>query len=332
MADKNALDKLGLQVLRDLNRGAFAVEIPDEQHVHLTDDSAFVEIADRQLVEGDTPSGVDSAFQTDFEHDFEMRERAYRGPNGQKLDDLDQAINLRQMQREEAAKVSPHRNVNPASWDSGILGGQAIVPANSAALGQAKEVVMWVGEDREALPVLITLRPRELPTPAGGAGIIRPFARIRWGTRNGEFVAHVDVGTGVQLALGASSVYVEVGLDVGSTVDSQIAAALSFWSADKSTPATRTAYIDALAAGGTLANVLRPNFATTIQSFVRSDVAGAYTITMRDISLNNVGQFVVPANANFVGPVQLPNDCRSVDVTSAAAGITNGRLTWGLSF
>jgi hypothetical protein len=328
----DAVEKLAFQVMDDLNR-AYSVEIPDEQHVHLVDDGAFVEVMDRDLIEGDTPTGVDSAFQTDFEHEFEMREAAYKGPDGQKLDDLDHAINLRHMQREEAAKEAPHRNINPPSWDRGKLGGGYLlrpgVPTSAAGLQQL--LVHWPGDDREVVPVVVTANPLN-PLPTSGF-VLRPFINVKWGNNNGEFEADIDVGTGVQLAISASSVYVTAGLDALSTTDLFVSAAIGFYSADKACQAARTSYLDAIASGATTAGIARPRFATTIASFLRSDVANAYTLNLKDANGTIIGAIAVAANT-IVTNVPLPNDCRTVDVVNGGAGgsTPSARLVWGLSF
>lgn len=304
--------------------------VDDERRVHILSNPATTEIADDELAQGD---GGTSVFEDDFTHMLERREQAAVGPGGQQLDDMDQAINIRHMEREENQAISPHANVNPSSWDRGLLGGAVLVQPNvdTTLEGPLQPVVFWPGDDRETLPVLITLTPQLLPNAAAQGPVIRPFARIRWGTRNGEFTADVDIGAGVQLALGASSVYVDVGLDASSNTAFNIFGGLSFWSADKATPALRTAYIDSLAGAGTKA-IDRPRFATTIQAFERTDTTVIYTLNFLDTGNTTIASRIIAANGYLASPIALPNDCRTINVVSGSGSPSNARLTFGLSF
>lgn len=325
---KNLLDQINRELGNDVVEASEdEIVSPFDREVHLIDDGGLTEIADTELRQG---GGGDSIFADDFTHMVEQRERAMFGPNGEPLDDFDQNLMIREQQRREIAEQGDdtHQTNNPSSWDRGLLGGNVIVqPGTATAQGQTQTVAYWPGDDFETLPVVVTIAPL-MPLPAGAQ--VRPFARVRWATRNGEFTAEIDCGTGMQFCITASSVYVDVGQDAGSNQQIQVYGALSYWGTNTATPAYRTSYIDSIGIAATV-NVKRPAFATTLFGFERAS-NGAYTLNFRDINGTLIGSRSYAAANYIINPISLPNDCASIDVVNGSGGIDTVRLVWGLSF
>jgi len=303
-----------------------------DRRVQIIETGADTRIADDELFEGD---GGENAFQDDFTHFLEQNEEAAFGPDGQPLDDMDHKFNLREMQKAEDNEEAPFRSVGPTTWDRGVLGGiyqvqPAVVTTNA---GPLIEAVFWPGEDKESRAVTVTIQP-EQPlevSPVSGSVIIRPTARINWGTRNGKFQADVDVGTGFEFTLSASYIYVSLGLDGGSNTAYNLLAGLSFYSASHTRPALRTTYLDSQGSGaGGLVNIARPAFANTIEAFDRSDFTAGYTLDFKDINGVKIGQRIIAASTTLAVPLMLANDVRSIDVTNSGAGGTSSRLVFGL--
>lgn len=313
--------------------------------VELIDNGAYIQIADHEF---DVSDNGDSPYQSDFEHMIAMREAAHVGPDGSFLDDLDQKFRVMELEKAEQDAKSPQVSINPASWDRGSLGGIAAAQPNligfsgptpipdPTAPGQLNTIVFWPGDDRESCPVTITLSPligsvvEGAPVVAVTDTVERPVARIRWGTKNGQFTADVDVGTGVEFCVEAASVYVSAYMDKGSTVPMNLMASIGFYAAARLSPATRTVYIDNLGVGD-VERIVRPNFATAITGFERPDATDQYVITMYTINGTTIiGQRVIAPSNYLDTPLVLPNDCYYVDVTNNGGGTSSSRIIFGL--
>ncbi len=244
------------------------VSVADDVRLQtVTDGGAFESVYDHEGREIGYDQG-DSAFQSDQEHDFQLREQAQIGADGQVLDELDAATNYEAQKRAEEDEQAAFVRTNPRSaYEEAILGGEATVTAGQ----QDINLVRWAGVDGEARNLTISLGLVGAPGAAA-----RPRATIAWGTRNAKFSATVDVTNGQTITLSASSVYVDVNCDVGSA---NVSAALGFGSRNTQAPATRTVYVDGLANGGGTTTVTIPNFAKALLP-VQTDDAGGPTLRM----------------------------------------------------
>lgn len=303
--------------------------------IRLVSNGAYTDIADNELLVGDNG---DSPYATDFDQLIQQRAQASYGPNGEYLDDLDKESNLAAIQKRTAEVTSPHASINPRTYDRGVLGGIAqCAPGTATTPGQLQQIVFWPGEDRETVAITVTVAPAASANLEGTAGTgsgvqkSRPVARVNWGTRNGQFEIDVDVGTGFEFCISASTVYVSVYQDAGSTITQNLMAAISFYSAARLAPAARTAYLDSQA-GGTTRLVKRPNFASSIIGFERDVVTAQYTLTFIDKNNATIGVRVIAPSTYLTSPIILPNDCSAVYVQSNAlpSTTTSSRLVFGL--
>lgn len=306
----------------------------DETPTTVIDNGASLQILDREFEHGDNG---DSPFQSDWEHDLEQREQAQRGPKGEVLDDLDAMFHKKVLEEEDAKSVAPFATINPPSWDRGVLGGEVTILPNEAP----KDVVYWPGDDRETIPITVSLQPL-LPALVGGAldpsqgsgGAIvvsKPFAIVKWGTKNGQMQAEIDIGRGVEFTIAASSVYVLVGVDY-STAACTIRGAISFYAATRTQPACRTKYINGIntLAAGASVSIFRPDFASTINSFWRSNPLDQWLLQFFDGAGNLIHTRVVAPSTYLETPIVLPNDFSYVTVTNQSQNQGRARLVFGL--
>ncbi len=291
-----------------------------DQHTYLTDNGAF------QSIENTRPP-----ITTDQDAELYQRAAADRLSGG---DDLSAATMLRGMQDAAANAQAPAVGLAPPSWSRGLLGGNAVVPAvvdfNPTPL---QELVYWPGDDQETRPITIVIG---LLAPLPATGSYRPMAHIQWGTRDGKHTVDLDVGTGIELTLIASSCYVSVGQDGGFAVGQAagqpipMTASIGFLAtAPRGTPIARTAYLDIMAPA-TPVVIPRPAFANSISALWRSNFTDAYTITLFSAT-ETIGTIVVAASTQLAVPITLPNDCNSLSVTNNGGAPGNGRLIFGLS-
>lgn len=302
--------------------------------------------------------GMEAVFLDDYDARLQQIAESRFGPEGQPLDDLTAKAQDQQIQRDAARDLAPPVSINPASAYHGLLGGQATVYPLTDGAGNyvqtSTEVARWTGRDTEACPVSIALDPLPanvaplytgqtgvIPPPAPPAvnPIIRPFARIQFGTRDGLVKVEVDIGSGTQIVVPASNVYVEVGLDAGSNTEFRMSSSLAFSTVLRTLPTTRTVYIDAQATDSNPANsfqILRPARAIELVGFERVDPAAAYTLYFLGVD-NNVSNPLyvrtIAANAILTAPIFLSNDVYYIWVSkTAGAGTSNARVIFGLEF
>jgi hypothetical protein len=271
-------------------------------------------------------------FQDDFEKLVQDREQAMVDAGGE---DIDRDFLLREQENAEANVVAPHACANPASWNRGVIGGAVKVQPSGdpAVAGQFTQVAHWPGDDRETVPVAITVMPRIDPAlvPLVATGVFRPIGRVRWGTRGAQFELVFDVGIGAQFSIAASSAYLDVGLDVGSDTAMLISGALSFWGVSSAgSQQTRTDYTGTIANGGNVTRT-RPQFASTIVDVGRSVATVPFTIDILDANATVIDERTIAASTFVQSPIYLPNDCRGIKISNTDAGNPAVfRVIWGL--
>lgn len=263
----------------------------------------------------------------DFHQLQQAHEAAGVDEQGRPVDELVKLIRLQDMQSEGLSADAPWVRIGPKSSQNALLGGTAQVSAGQAA----QQVVRWVGEDVEATAVTITFNGN-LTTNASPAKV-RAFARITWGVRDSTFTMDIDVGSGQQVNVNGSNVYVAVYLDattVPASVAFQLTASLGFNTVDRSTIATKSSYIDGLGNGGTSAAQARPNFAANLQ-FERDDPTAQWVIQFQRIDGTVAYQRVVIANQNLTTPVALGGDVAQVVVQNNGSSPGNATIMWGIN-
>jgi hypothetical protein len=273
------------------------------------------------------------------------------GPSGEPLDDLSAAAMMRLNDAKETAQQlsslagGNYNSINPGSATGRMLGGVATITPGE----QPKQVIFWSGEDRETLPVTVTCQPEQpLITPSFSTGlyVFRPFVRLQWGTRNGSFLADVDIGNGLELTLAASSVYVSVGLQPGSSLPPNtpgytLRSSISFYATTRTSPVTYTVYPTGTGGGflhllapGESYTFLRPQFSTQIIGFQRtnqtSGVNSQYTLDFIGQDDQVFATQVIAAGTYLTAPIVLANDCIAIKVTNDDANSGHVRIIFGM--
>lgn len=309
-------------------------EAPDESHDEVVGSDERTNEAVALGVDSDNLRGSDSTdglFRDDFVELARRRAAAAYGPNGEILDDFHQRFMEQQAEHGELQQAAPFSRDNPVSVLNGLLGGNA-----SVMPGQFVEVVNWQGEDAETTSCTVTLGQALYSPAAQVQPQLRPFARVQWGTRGFLVEADVDIGTGTQFTIGASSVRVQVSQDQpdSGSVAAPVAltAMLSFRQVTRGAIPTRTAYLsNATNIPNAASFVTVPLYAKTV-AFWRGGPGGQYAFKLHFIDSSGVDvyQYTVAANA-FMTPIEFSGDIVQIAVENTTPGVNNGRLVFGLS-
>ncbi len=313
---------LVVQIEDDLG-GAFDVERESLEHgVHVLESGGATEIVDPR-VPRDNPG---SLFESEFDGVLEKESAAQVDSTGHPVDDLDQQIQIREAEHRESNSQSPHVCVNPVSWDQSLLGStvtlrRATVSTNS---GPIARLAFWQGESRDACPVTVTVGvPNGLVVP--GASVL-PIARIEWGVHGGKFVAEVDMFSGAEFTVVASSIYVSGFLENASLDSLDVTASIGFRTTQRTAPVLRTKSITS--GSTTTITVTRPPFASAIYGFDRETVANQYTLTLLDGDGNVTARRVIAANAYLTTPIPIPGNCTQVQITNNTGSDLGGSITF----
>lgn len=248
---------------------------------------------------------------------------------------------------------APFQRINPPSVLKGISGNVAqcqVQELNAAGTNTPNlaQIAYWPGDDAEAMPLTVTM---------GNVGIystgsfieapnttapIRPFLVLQYGTKGFSLRLEVDLHQGCQFTVGASQATLQVGLDlVGHGLFQNfptvpLTGMFSFWASQKSTPMTRTRYIDDLAAGAVSSVIAVPAFAMDLVVVASQQLGAAssppFSVLVVDSSGGRVASAVVAADTEMP-PLRLPNDAAAVVITNNFGGLTaaNFRAVFGLS-
>jgi len=245
-------------------------------------------------------------------------------------DQLVQKAALRRQVHNAMNDRAPFVRINPVSVLKGTLGGQQQVTP-----GTNLQVAWWQGEDAEALPLVATLAPvQQLLAIDSGIAVLRPYAILQFGTRGFLVKAEVDIGTGCQVVVGASSMTIQVALEAipngfgGTAGFMKLAGMISFYPSERVLPNTRTRYVDSLA-GNSSADYIVPPFAKSV-IFWREPRTEPFEL---DFLINNGGivySFAAAANVVMTDPIQLSPDIIAVRVKDTSGGGLNGRLIFNL--
>ena len=160
----------------------------------------------------DREAAGDDILGDEFSDRMRQIDEASVDGSGRQLDDLAVHAQVAEIRHSEDKQRAPYRNITPESAYQGMLGGKATF--NPRTDVDVKEVVRWVGQDVEALPVTVAFSPFLAPvTPVGffSPPPARPFVRVQWGTRDALHTVELDVGRGDQFTVAASNIYVSLG-------------------------------------------------------------------------------------------------------------------------
>ena len=258
--------------------------------------------------------------------------------------------------------------INPASARPGLtmFGNQALVqfgasPASNVPAGtigfastgisalQEAQCVRWDGKEQDCTLVTISVS-RNLQgagatfpaatNPAGSNFGYRPFFRVLWGTSRtqpNEVIG--DVAMGVQFTVACSFLYCNVGMDAsvnspiwGAEGSMVLAAQMAFFGAGRSSPITRTQYIDSLTAGSVSTSRIIPSFARSLLPIQTSERnTGAALIIWSDAAANVIMRSELLLPGGQTAPIPIPNDAYSYTLTNTGTATAFFRLMWELS-
>lgn len=288
------------------------------------------------IMEGPYQDSRGDAFPTEFDRVLDMHAAANAAfPEN----DLDVHTQLQNMQRAAENEVAPFTCINPASLDRGNLGQTlTLLPGIETSVsvfadGPEQMAAFWPGDDREACPVTVTSAP-VLPY---SSSIVRAVARIKWGVHGAKFEVLVDVGTGFELPINASNVYLSLYLEGGSFIgggeptmgDQLVAGAIGFYSADHQQAVVRSVRSGSIAAAGTF-TAQRPAFATSLLSFERDDLSGPTTLEFLDQNSVRRSERQYAALAYITDPIPLTAEISAIQMTNGAGTSVQFSLVFGL--
>jgi hypothetical protein len=170
-------------------------------------------------------------------------------------------------------------------------------------------------------PQVLTLSwaVRQTAARAGG-DLHRPQLGIKWGSGRGFFEVAVDVKRGGQLSLSGQTVDVDAGYLGNTGPDLHIIAALALGSpAGVPEPPTFTEAPANIAAGAQSADIIVPDFATSVQIVQDTDplAAAAPICTVQFYANAAAGALIGQAVADRDQTLWLPNRCEVIRVTNA---------------
>lgn len=270
---------------------------------------------------------------------------------------LDQKVSLRERKLSDLSAKAPFRRINPPSVLAGSLGNQAnlaigpggfIFPIGTRSgvrFGTYRmptvQVANWAGDDAETIPVTVILAPVAQQRPTQTLPVW-PFGIVQFGTRAISIQAEVDLATGTQFTVNASSVTLQVGLETGGdfvapTVVAQenLAGMLSFYPTTHTPAVTRTRILYQDLVPGVPVTLTIPIFSRNL-TFVHNVSANtAYLLSFLDSQGNTTYEFPIPANTYPLTPIPLATDTVSVKVSRTdafPAEQSQERLIFGLAF
>lgn len=237
-------------------------------------------------------------------------------------DDFDREVRKKSSEVAAAKSRALYVRTSPESSSRALLGGQATIVQGKSP----QQVVNWEGRDIEACAVSVSLMPLSTLTTTLGFGL-RPFGRIRYGTRDGSTEVDVDLGFGTQFTVLASSLYISVGLDTPAETDPsgsfRLAASIGFGTVTRSFPITRTLYWNNNSSASV--TFARPKLATTIYDIQRVDPTSQITVEFYDGNNVQVGERVLASNQYLLYPISISNDVASMTF-SRTSGVNDQQV------
>lgn len=257
-------------------------------------------------------------FRDDFVDVMHRQAKAAVGPNGEILDEFDQRWQMQQGAHEAAVLQAPNVRINPVSARNGIIGDQktlTVVPPNPF---DPIQVAFWSSDDEiETTPVSVVFAPAALVNSSNGLAVarLRPFGRVRFGSRGAFAQVDVDITAGCQFTVPASEVSLQIGFDIptggGSAVTEQLTGMLSFMPIVRTAPITRTVYLDSVSGS---ASFFIPAFAKRVWLW-RTPISEAVIISFQDSSADTVYPYTLAAGAYMFDPIPISGDVMQIAAT-----------------
>lgn len=207
--------------------------------------------------------------------------------------------------------------INPVSVNRGILGNLQNVTAGGPAL----QVANWQGETAETVPMTVTFfyYPSTLNISSFD---YRPFGRVQFGSNGIITTVDVDIGLGTQFTVSGNVITLQVGLETpGGGIPAtpllpRFGGTVSFYPVVRTTPVTRTRYVDALD-GGQNAIIQIPNFAKSVNFYRVPDMAATISFLGTTAIYTVVGY--APGADNAVRKFPISDDMTTIEISNTAA-------------
>lgn len=278
---------------------------------------------------------------TEFDRMIAQRAEAQHNAEGDANDDLQAHAQLAEAEQRVERADAPFACINPPSFNRGTPGQTVTLKPGTSVFdlagltftiedGEPQLVAFWSGLDREVCPVTVTCAP-VLPI-AGVANannsFIRATAVVKWGAHGAKFQAVIDVGTGFEIVVNASNVFLEVflegavwalasGLIVPATREYLVAGSVGTYPAMRTQPAVRSLRADLIAASLS-ATFDRPAFAATVVGVER--IASPFDMTFLDANGVALSTRSFLATEFITTPIVMYGPVVSVMITDTGAG------------
>lgn len=243
------------------------------------------------------------------------------------VDELERVAQVKQARREREVR---ERRAVP-SVKKAVMGAVAKVFGG----GTLFPVIYYVADtDEEAIPITVVTLPAQLTVLTKP---VRPFVRVRWGTRATVAQTDVDIGPGNQFTVMGSSVLVAVGADsVGGGVggpnnpvfQSGAMAGLGVWSG--TSPVWRTHFYDNLVPNVPQTQTV-PTMAASLYAVQRSQASAPIEIQFVDVAGSTLYDFTLAANTFFNFPIPIADDVAQIVVTNNGNQTVQARAMFALA-
>lgn len=249
---------------------------------------------------------------------------------------------MRDADKSVATDEAKYVRVQPPSSYGRALGNQQLVKT-----GQLIDVARWAGPDNETVPITITAAAvTQLGAFFEKVAFVsprfwRPFGVIKWGTRGFMVEAEFDIGTGVEFTINGSSAVLQLGMPddpraagdpADFSVSMQLSGMLSFLPCVRTTPNTRTRFIDNEAGDPGPYIVTVPPFSRSV-SVWRLATTQAILVSFLDADGFGLYSMSFASGAFNTDPIPLSDDVVFVEITNTGGGaIASARLIFNLAF
>ncbi len=283
-------------------------------------------------------------FRDDFTEHVRRLAVARIGPNGELLDDFDQLSRVQALEYQDLRAAAPFiRSAPPTALDS-ILGNvgivRAVVIGGAVPRGQVVELARWAGNDAETQAITVTFGLAGSVPDTAGSGA-RPVGLVQFGTRGALAQVEIDIGVGCQLVVTGSAVIVSAAMEGtawvlnggalivdGTEFAKSILGMLSFRSTLRTTPVTRSLYMDPLSAAAQTFAV--PPFAKSVWFYRNNDASVSVTLEFLDAATNPRYIVTLGTAVNMTNPIPLDGSIINVRVTRTAGADSFASLIFEL--
>ncbi|MES2179834.1 MAG: hypothetical protein V4550_18380 [Gemmatimonadota bacterium] len=271
------------------------------------------------------------------------KDKAARAAGG---DDFYTRVEQGKNEHADLNAVAPFVRSNPPSVLDGSLGNVAILQVAATGDDPFATVAQWAGKDAETSVGTITLGTTaskgnffERAGGPGGPAPIRPYARIKFGTRGFLQSMEVDIGPlGCQLTLSGSQFAIDLAVANVASLPNATAPTsfplvtlygqISFGAILRTTPITRTVYLDQVG-NGSFGGAAIPQFSKSLVVYSTLSTVGKFTVSLLD-SAGFVCAAQLVVQGTLMTPMTIPGDAQSIKIDNTDASACNYRAIFSL--